>query len=147
MIPKHVEDQRQWWLDRLPLIVELRERELTIVRERFGIPHGEIVTLDAVAKAHEVTTERIRQILESARKRVARHELRNSGPITHSHPLGRLDLNKLTLNKLRREGIDVVGELCSNSGADLESIPSFGTGCLADVRAKLKRHNLWLQDD
>ncbi len=55
----------------------LTQQEKDIISKRFGLEDGEPKTLEYIAKRHELTRERIRQIEEAALKKLWRYLLRN----------------------------------------------------------------------
>jgi DNA-directed RNA polymerase subunit alpha len=58
-----------------------------------------------------------------------------------------LDLGVRSLNCLKREGIETVGDLISKSEQELMCIPNFGRKSLDEVRERLEKNNLKLRGE
>jgi DNA-directed RNA polymerase subunit alpha len=58
-----------------------------------------------------------------------------------------LDLGVRSLNCLKREGIETVGDLMAKSEQDLMCIPNFGRKSLDEVRERLEKNNLKLRGE
>ena len=58
-----------------------------------------------------------------------------------------LDLGVRSLNCLKREGIETVGDLISRSEQELMTIPNFGRKSLDEVRERLESNNLKLRGE
>jgi DNA-directed RNA polymerase subunit alpha len=58
-----------------------------------------------------------------------------------------LDLGVRSLNCLKREGIETVGDLLAKSEQDLMCIPNFGRKSLDEVRERLEKNNLKLRGE
>jgi DNA-directed RNA polymerase subunit alpha len=58
-----------------------------------------------------------------------------------------LDLGVRSLNCLKREGIETVGDLIAKSEQDLMCIPNFGRKSLDEVRERLEKNNLKLRGE
>ena len=61
-----------------------------------------------------------------------------------NRPIEHLELTVRSYNRLKRAGIDTVGELLECTEADLMALWSFGVGSLDDVVARLAVHGLKL---
>jgi DNA-directed RNA polymerase subunit alpha len=58
-----------------------------------------------------------------------------------------LDLGVRSLNCLKREGVETVGDLLARSEQDLMCIPNFGRKSLDEVRERLEKNNLKLRGE
>ncbi len=58
-----------------------------------------------------------------------------------------LDLGVRSLNCLKREGIETVGDLIGKSEQELMCIPNFGRKSLDEVRERLEKNNLKLRGE
>jgi DNA-directed RNA polymerase subunit alpha len=58
-----------------------------------------------------------------------------------------LDLGVRSLNCLKREGVETVGDLLAKSEQDLMCIPNFGRKSLDEVRERLEKNNLKLRGE
>ena len=58
-----------------------------------------------------------------------------------------LDLGVRSLNCLKREGIETVGDLIARSEQELMCIPNFGRKSLDEVRERLDENNLKLRGE
>jgi DNA-directed RNA polymerase subunit alpha len=58
-----------------------------------------------------------------------------------------LDLGVRSLNCLKREGIETVGDLIAKSEQELMCIPNFGRKSLDEVRERLEKNNLKLRGE
>ena len=58
-----------------------------------------------------------------------------------------LDLGVRSLNCLKREGIETVGDLIAKSEQELMCIPNFGRKSLDEVRERLEKNNMKLRGE
>ena len=58
-----------------------------------------------------------------------------------------LDLGVRSLNCLKREGIETVGDLINKTEQELMCIPNFGRKSLDEVRERLEKNNLKLRGE
>jgi len=77
---------------------------------------------------------------------------RGEGPAPEPEPeedmlIDDLDLGVRSLNCLKREGIETVGDLIAKSEQELMCIPNFGRKSLDEVRERLEKNNLKLRGE
>ena len=72
-------------------------------------------------------------------------EERNSKSKLLSHAVGHLELDVRTLNCLRAENIQTIGELCNQHTHDLRKVPNLGKVCLNNIVTVLAAHGLKLK--
>jgi len=72
-------------------------------------------------------------------------DVRNSKSKLLSHSVGHLELDVRTLNCLRADNIQTIGELCDKHIHDLRTIPNLGKVCLNNIVNALAEHGLKLK--
>ena len=70
---------------------------------------------------------------------------RNNKTKLLSHSVGHLELDVRTLNCLRAENIQTIGELCNQHTHDLRKVPNLGKVCLNNIVTVLAAHGLKLK--
>jgi DNA-directed RNA polymerase alpha subunit len=72
-------------------------------------------------------------------------DFRNSKSKLLSHAVGHLELDVRTLNCLRAENIQTIGELCNKHTHDLRKVVNLGKVCLNNIVTALAKHGLKLK--
>ena len=70
---------------------------------------------------------------------------RNNKTKLLSHSVGHLELDVRTLNCLRAENIQTIGELCDQHTHNLRKVPNLGKVCLNNIVTALAQHGLKLK--
>ena len=70
---------------------------------------------------------------------------RNNKTKLLSYSVGHLELDVRTLNCLRAENIQTIGELCNQHTHDLRKVPNLGKVCLNNIVTVLAAHGLKLK--
>ena len=70
---------------------------------------------------------------------------RNNKTKLLSYPVGHLELDVRTLNCLRAENIQTIGELCNKHTHDLRKVVNLGKVCLNNIVTALAKHDLKLK--
>ena len=70
---------------------------------------------------------------------------RNNKTKLLSHSVGHLELDVRTLNCLRAENIQTIGELCDQHTHNLRKVPNLGNVCLNNIVNALAEHGLKLK--
>ena len=72
-------------------------------------------------------------------------DVRNSKSKLLSYSVGHLELDVRTLNCLRAENIQTIGELCDQHTHNLRKVPNLGKVCLNNIVNALAEHGLNLK--
>lgn len=72
-------------------------------------------------------------------------DVRNSKSKLLSYSVGHLELDVRTLNCLRAENIQTIGELCNKHTHDLRKVVNLGKVCLNNIVTALAEHGLKLK--
>ena len=72
-------------------------------------------------------------------------DVRNSKSKLLSYSVGHLELDVRTLNCLRAENIQTIGELCDQHTHNLRKVPNLGKVCLNNIVNALAEHGLKLK--
>ena len=72
-------------------------------------------------------------------------DVRNSKSKLLSYSVGHLELDVRTLNCLRAENIQTIGELCDQHTHNLRKVPNLGKVCLNNIVTALAKHDLKLK--
>ena len=72
-------------------------------------------------------------------------DVRNSKSKLLSYSVGHLELDVRTLNCLRAENIQTIGELCNQHTHNLRKVPNLGRVCLNNIVNALAEHGLKLR--
>ena len=72
-------------------------------------------------------------------------DVRNSKSKLLSYSVGHLELDVRTLNCLRAENIQTIGELCNQHTHNLRKVPNLGKVCLNNIVNALAEHGLKLK--
>ena len=150
------------------ILKELTYREREMLKLRYGIDGRSSYTLEEVVAVFKVTRERIRQIEEKARKKIARltgltkEQVKDalitgessvnttvqegSGTILDM-PIRTLNLSTRPRKACNRLDIATVGDLVNKTAEELLDMPNFGVSSLNEIRDALAVLGLSLRDE
>lgn len=120
--------------------------KLTLEVETNGALDPETAVFLAAALLRDDLTAIFLGDVEESGMEVAAPAADMSGP-EDSMLIDDLDLGVRSLNCLKREGVETVGDLLARSEQDLMCIPNFGRKSLDEVRERLEKNNLKLRGE
>jgi DNA-directed RNA polymerase subunit alpha len=120
--------------------------KLTLEVETNGALDPETAVFLAAAMLRDDLTSIFLGDVEESGVEVAAPAADMSGP-EDSMLIDDLDLGVRSLNCLKREGVETVGDLLARSEQDLMCIPNFGRKSLDEVRERLEKNNLKLRGE